>query len=123
MTSTNGDDRRVEPLPSGSESNDSDTSTRQSTVNDETQSAPADKPQMMESWRQVVGKQMQSASDIINDNLLAVRYATFASVALLSAYGLANTPLFFRFKTVSDIPGTLRHTHMQVHSEFHRVHA
>lgn len=109
MTSTNGDDRRGEQIPAASESHDSDTSTLQSTENEEFQSAPADKPQMTESWRQVVGNQMQSVSDIINDNLVAARYASFASIALLSAYGLANTPLFFRFKTVSDIPGTLRY--------------
>lgn len=58
-----------------------------------------------ETWRQVLGRGMLTASDAINENLIAARYATFASIVLLSTYGLAHTPLFFRFKTVSDIPG------------------
>lgn len=121
MTSTNGDDRREEEIPATSQSHDPDASTLQSTANDESRSALADKPRMTESWRQVAGKQMQSVSDTINDNLVAARYASFASIALLSAYGLANTPLFFRFKTVSDIPSTLRNVtiHVQVQSECH----
>lgn len=62
-------------------------------------SAPAE-----ESWRDVVGHGMDSVSTIINENLVAARYATIASIVLLSAYGISSTPLFFRFKTVKDIP-------------------
>ena len=57
-----------------------------------------------EPWRQVIGRGMEALSDTINDNIVAVRYATIASICLLSAYGVSRTPLFFRFKTVKDIP-------------------
>lgn len=57
-----------------------------------------------EPWRQVVGQGMEVLSDTINENIVAVRYATIASIGLLSAYGFSRTPLFFRFKTVKDIP-------------------
>ena len=59
-----------------------------------------------ESWRQVVGRGMHHVSDVINENIAAARYATIASILLLSAYGVASTPLFYRFKTVKDIPCT-----------------
>ena len=58
-----------------------------------------------DSLRQVIGKGMHTVSDIINDNIIAARYATVASIVLLSAYGISRTPLFFRYKTVSEIPG------------------
>lgn len=57
------------------------------------------------SWRQMVGRGMDSVSKVINENIIAARYATFASIVLLSAYGIFHTPLFFRFKSVKDIPG------------------
>lgn len=56
-------------------------------------------------WRMVIGKAVGDVSDKINENLIAVRYGTTATIVLLGAYGLSNTPLFFRFKTVADIPG------------------
>jgi len=55
-------------------------------------------------FRESVGQAMNVVSDFINDNLLAVRYGTIASVAILSAYGIYKTPLFFRFENVADIP-------------------
>jgi hypothetical protein len=61
-------------------------------------------PDAEESWRDMVGHGMDSVSTIINENLVAARYATVASIVLLSAYGISSTPLFFRFKTVKDIP-------------------
>ena len=50
------------------------------------------------------GKGLSSFSDFVNDNLIAFRYGTFATVTLLTAYGLSQTPLFFRYRTVSEIP-------------------
>lgn len=58
-----------------------------------------------QSWRIQIGRRMGVVSDLVNDNLVAARYGTFAAIALVTAYGLSNTPLFFRFKTVQDIPG------------------
>jgi hypothetical protein len=58
--------------------------------------------------RSVAGKAMTGFSDLVNENLIAFRYGTVASITLLTAYGLANTPLFFRYKTARDIPGGLQ---------------
>jgi hypothetical protein len=57
------------------------------------------------SLRQVLGWSMEGFSNLINENLIAARYGASASIFLLTAYGLSNTPLFFRFRTVSEIPG------------------
>jgi hypothetical protein len=57
------------------------------------------------SVRMVVGDTMHGFSQVINDNLIAARYGVMASIFLLTAYGLSNTPLFHRFRTVSEIPG------------------
>lgn len=57
-------------------------------------------------WRVNVGNSMGMVSTVVNENIITARYATFATIALLSAYGISRTPLFFRYKTVSDIPGT-----------------
>ena len=54
--------------------------------------------------RQQMGKQLSNITDLVNDNLIVVRYATFSTVLLLGAYGIANTPLFYRYKHVMDIP-------------------
>jgi hypothetical protein len=55
--------------------------------------------------RASVGGTMHSFSDVINNNLIAARYAAVSGVVLLTAYGLSHTPLFSRFRTVSEIPG------------------
>lgn len=57
--------------------------------------------------REGVGSGMVTISDLVNNNLVAFRYGTVATVTLLTAYGLANTPLFFRYKRVADIPARL----------------
>ena len=43
-------------------------------------------------------------SDWINDNLIMVRYVGLAAIGVLTAYGLSQTPLFFRYRTVAEIP-------------------
>ena len=55
-------------------------------------------------FRQQFRKQLSNITDLVNDNLIVVRYATFSTVLLLGAYGIANTPLFYRHKHVMDIP-------------------
>lgn len=59
------------------------------------------------SARTVVVENMHSFSDIINNNLIAARFGAFASIFLLTVYGVTNTPLFFRYRTVSEIPSVL----------------
>jgi hypothetical protein len=54
--------------------------------------------------RQLMGKWTVQVSEAINDNLILVRYGTITSIVLLSAYGFYKTPLFFRYKSVNDIP-------------------
>ncbi len=53
---------------------------------------------------QYLGSSLSSFSDFINDNLIIARYGTFATITLLTAYGLSQTPIFFRYKKVCDIP-------------------
>lgn len=61
--------------------------------------------------RSIIGQGMISFTEIVNNNMIAFRYGTIATVVLLGAYGIANTPLFFRYKTVTDIPGEQIHFH------------
>jgi len=57
--------------------------------------------------RQTIGSGTHLISDIVNENLIAVRYAALVSIGLLAAYGISQTPLFFRYRTVSEIPSRL----------------
>ena len=54
--------------------------------------------------RQKFGNALSTISDTINSNLIIVRYVTISSVLLLGAYGVVNTPLFFRYKRISELP-------------------
>ena len=58
----------------------------------------------MTTIRQQFGTALSSISDTINNNLIIVRYVTLSSVLLLGAYGVVNTPLFFRYKRISELP-------------------
>jgi len=57
--------------------------------------------------RSTVGASVATISDSINENMVTVRYASIATIGLLTAYGIANTPFFFRYRTVAEIPATL----------------
>lgn len=72
-----------------------------------TQSADNGGGPTKDSIRGVVGEGMHSFTEIVNENLVAARFCVSASLLLLSAYGLSNTPLFFRFRTISEVPGTM----------------
>ncbi len=54
-----------------------------------------------------IGGTLSAISDVVNEHLIVVRYATFSTVLLMGAYGVANTPLFYRYKHVMDIPQTM----------------
>ena len=56
------------------------------------------------SLRGTVGNAVVAATDIVNDNLIAARFAASASILLLTAYGIVHSPLLFRYPTVKDIP-------------------
>ncbi|GAX19926.1 hypothetical protein FisN_1Lh605 [Fistulifera solaris] len=50
------------------------------------------------------GNSLAKFSDSLNENLILARYTTMATITALAVYGLAHTPLFFRYRTVSEIP-------------------
>ena len=54
-------------------------------------------------FRDMLGRGTTGFSDLINEHLIVFRYFTISSVFLLGAYGMANTPLFYRYKNVVDI--------------------
>lgn len=56
------------------------------------------------SARSSVGAGSIRFSDFMNDNLIAARYVAAASISLVAFYGILHTPLFFRYRTVADIP-------------------
>lgn len=58
------------------------------------------------STRKLIGNSINAVSDVINDNIIIARYTCFSTIALLTAYGLFKTPLFHRYKSVSEIPST-----------------
>lgn len=57
-------------------------------------------------FRSFAGTALDQFSDFVNSNMVAARYGTFAAITLLSVYGAAHSPLFFRFKNVSQIPSS-----------------
>ena len=54
--------------------------------------------------RQEAGQMLANISDTINENLIIARYGTFISISALTIWGISISPLFFRFKRISDIP-------------------
>jgi hypothetical protein len=65
--------------------------------------------------RRTVGGMTVRISDFVNSHLIAVRYGIFSTIAVLTAYGLVHSPLFFRYRNVSEIPSRYfqqrRHLH------------
>lgn len=57
--------------------------------------------------RSTVGSGVATLSDSINQNMVTARYASIATISLLTAYGIAHTPVFFRYRTVAELPATL----------------
>lgn len=57
--------------------------------------------------RTTVGSSMHTLTDLVNDNLIAFRYATGSAVLLLGLYSISQTPLFFRYKSVLKLPSTI----------------
>jgi len=60
-------------------------------------------------------------SDFVNDNLIAFRYGTMASMTLLFAYGSSKTALFYRFRTVLDIPPSFFRKRRTIHGRIVHV--
>lgn len=83
---------------------DSDSGSSSDEVSNDLDTVSSNKNTTLLSIRQQFGKQLSNITDLVNDNLIVVRYATFSTVLLLGAYGIANTPLFYRYKSVIDIP-------------------
>ncbi|GKY99405.1 hypothetical protein MPSEU_000895200 [Mayamaea pseudoterrestris] len=54
--------------------------------------------------RRLLGTGTSRLSDFINEHLKAVRLAASASIFLITAYGIAHSPVFFRYRTVAELP-------------------
>jgi len=65
--------------------------------------------------RSQIGTHLSTLTDVVNDNLIIIRYATFSTVFLLGAYGVANTPLFYRYKNLNDIASKVFTKRQRIH--------
>jgi hypothetical protein len=50
---------------------------------------------------------MAQFTAFVNENKISVRYGVVATVGALSVYAISQTPLFFRYKTATELPSTL----------------
>jgi hypothetical protein len=109
MASSSSKDVNSKPSTTSDDSQPVGTSTISLNQNDQPTTVfdhPSETAKTTPSVRETVGEAMHSFSEGINNNLIAARYGVFASIVLLSAYGISNTPLFFRFRTVGEIPAS-----------------
>jgi len=67
------------------------------------------------SVRDTAGKFMSVLSDCINNNIVIARYGSFATISLLTAMGIAQLPIFFRYKTISGIPSSFFKYRRKIH--------
>ena len=102
-----------------SDSNDPDTMTKDQTHSSSAQSQES----TLDAARALIGSSTVSLTDAINNNLLAVRYGAAATVGLLTAYGLSQTPLFFRYTHVADIPSWMFRQRRSIHGRLTAVDA
>jgi hypothetical protein len=65
--------------------------------------------------RKQIGTHLSTLTDVVNDNLIIIRYATFSTVFLLGAYGVANTPLFYRYKNLNGIASKVFTKRQRIH--------
>ena len=73
--------------------------------------------------RRKVGTGMEIFTKVVNDNLIAARYGIFAGVTLLTVYGLSHTPLFFRYRTIADVPTSFFMARRRLHGRIIGVDA
>jgi len=71
--------------------------------------------------RQETGRILAKISDTINDNLILARYTTLMSLSALTVYGLSISPLFFRYKRITDIPISYFHQRSTLACRFVRI--
>jgi hypothetical protein len=55
-------------------------------------------------FRSVLGQGSMQLSDFVNDHLIYMRPVTVVSIAALTIYSISQTPFFFRYRSVQDIP-------------------
>jgi hypothetical protein len=70
-------------------------------------SGKSDATEKHASIRASVAESMSRWSTFINDNKIAARYGVVATVTVLTAYAISQTPLFFRYKTAAEVPSSL----------------
>jgi hypothetical protein len=56
------------------------------------------------SFRESIGAVSMQISSLINDNLIVARYIAMFTVSSLGIYAVTQTPLFFRYRNVAEIP-------------------
>ena len=61
-------------------------------------------PPQPPSLRTTIGQGAIHLSDFVNNHLAEVRTATTVGIGLLAVYGISQTPLFFRYRTVQELP-------------------
>jgi hypothetical protein len=93
-----------EKIKSDPETNNLPPSQLAERMDEERRSSSHSSPENLSTPRATLGEVMEKSTDLVNDNLIAARMAVFSGIALLTAYGISNTPLFFRFRTVAEIP-------------------
>jgi hypothetical protein len=79
---------------------------RSSGPNDAAGAGPASTDAVDVDIRGALGRVMDGVSTKVNDNLIVARWAASSTILLLTAYGLSQTPLFFRFYNVKEIPSS-----------------
>jgi len=82
--------------------------------------SPAD-PRNTTSPRHFLGNSINIITDAVNENIIIARYSTIASIALLTAYGISKTPIFFRYKNVSEVPSSLFTNRRTIHGRIVHV--
>lgn len=107
--------RKVIFISMGNEDVDDDV--KETTKSDETEwndeSYPIEaKPQLSSeteelSHRQAIGQSLNHVMDWAHQNKIAVRYGVLTTISLLTVYGISQTPLFFRYRSVHEMPSRL----------------
>ena len=60
-------------------------------------------------FRSQLASLVSGTSDMINNNLIIARYGIICSITVLTLYGISQTPLFFRYRKLSEIPQSYFH--------------
>ena len=74
-----------------------------------------------ESIRDLLGRGTIAFSEIVNDYLAEARILGVTTIGLVAAYGIFQSPLFFRYRTVSELPSSWFRRRKFIHGRLVRV--